>query len=393
MKKTKFFLLGLAALSLAACNKDNGIDPVNEGDATVSVVLKTSNADRAFGVANDEAKVAKLTVMVYNGEQQEAIKSVENATEVKDIKCGAGVRTLVVMANTGTMALAGKTLSEVTALRTELTKSNQAADDLIMTAEPVQVTLKAGDNWYGYNGTQGGNQISQNAPLEIKRVHARIAFTGITIKMSDSYENKYGFTPENIYALVAKKQSNLFGATTLVNTDPNYLTGSLTTFNGAYTPAPANYAHVDWLSREYDHANHPATTDAPQGFYVLESDYSATSETIHPTILCVKGKLTKADGAELSADEMTAAFAAGWITSATDATTYYPVLVNFKSNNYTYENHTPTNKVVRNNKYDIQLTITGPGTNNPENPITESANLNVNCTVTPWVVVNQTATW
>lgn len=189
MKKTKFFLLGLAALSLAACNKDNGVNPVNEGNATVSVVLKTSNADRAFGVADDEAKVAKLTVMVYNGEQQEAIKSAENATEVKGIKCGAGERTLVVMANTGTMALAGKTLTDVKALTTELTESNQAAADLIMTAEPVQVTLKAGDNWYGYDGTQGGNQISQNAPLQIKRVHARIAFTGITIKMSESYLN------------------------------------------------------------------------------------------------------------------------------------------------------------------------------------------------------------
>lgn len=387
MKKTKFFLLGLAALSLAACNKDNGVNPVNEGNATVSVVLKTSNANRDFGVADDEAKVAKLTVMVYNGEQQEAIKSVENATEVKDIKCGAGERTLVVMANTGTMALAGKTLSEVKALTTELTESNQAATDLIMTAEPVQVTLKAGDNWYGYDGSQGGNQISQNTPLQIKRVHARIAFTGITINMSESYENKYGFTPENIYALVAKKQSNLFGATTLVNADANYLTGSLITFNGAYTPT--NYAHVDWLGREFtDVAN------TPKGFYVLESDYSVASGTIHPTILCVKGKLTKADGAELSAEEMAAAYAAGWITSNTDATTYYPVLVNFTSNNYTYNNgHQAQNKIVRNNKYDIQLTITGPGTNNPENPITESANLNVNCTVTPWVVVNQSATW
>lgn len=386
MKKTKFFLLGLAALSLAACNKDNGVNPVNEGNATVSVVLKTSNANRAFGVAEDEAKVAKLTVMVYNGEQQEAIKSAENATEVKDIKCGAGERTLVVMANTGTMALAGKTLTEVKALTTELTESNQAAADLIMTAEPVQVTLKAGANWYGYDGSQGGNQISQNTPLEIKRVHARIAFTKVEVKMNTAYDNIYTFVPEKIYALIAKKQSNLFGATTLVNADPNYLTGSLTTFAGAYTPEAPNYANVSWLSRNYT----APTADAPQGFYVLENDYSATTSTIHPTILCVYGKLQK-NGADLAGADLTAAQAANWVDET--GHTYYPVLVNFKSNNYTYGNHTPTNKVVRNNKYDIQLTITGPGTNNPENPITESANLNVNCTVTPWVVVNQNATW
>ena len=86
MKKTKFFLLGLAALAMTACNKDNEAEPVTEGNATISVVLKTSNPNRAFGVGDDESKVAKLTVMVYNGEQQEAIKSAENATKVEDIK-------------------------------------------------------------------------------------------------------------------------------------------------------------------------------------------------------------------------------------------------------------------------------------------------------------------
>ncbi|KGN69695.1 fimbrial protein [Porphyromonas gulae] len=386
MKKTKFFLLGLAALAMTACNKDNEAEPVVEGNATISVVLKTSNPNRAFGVADDEAKVAKLTVMVYKGEQQEAIKSAENAIKVENIKCGAGSRTLVVMANTGGMELAGKTLAEVKALTTELTAENQEATGLIMTAEPVDVTLVAGNNYYGYDGTQGGNQISQGTPLEIKRVHARIAFTKIEVKMSESYVNKYNFTPENIYALVAKKKSNLFG-TSLANSDDAYLTGSLTTFNGAYTPA--NYTHVVWLGRGYT----APSNDAPQGFYVLESAY-AQNAGLRPTILCVKGKLTKHDGTPLSSEEMTAAFNAGWIVANNDPTTYYPVLVNFESNNYTYTGDAvEKGKIVRNHKFDINLTITGPGTNNPENPITESANLNVNCVVAAWKGVVQNVIW
>lgn len=275
MKKTKFFLLGLAALAMTACNKDNEAEPVTEGNATISVVLKTSNPNRAFG--EDESKVAKLTVMVYNGEQQEAIKSAENATKVEDIKCSAGQRTLVVMANTGEMKLAGKTLAEVKALTTELTEGNQEAAGLIMTAEPVEVTLVAGNNYYGYDGSQGGNQISQDTPLEIKRVHARMAFTEIKVQMSPSYVNKYNFAPENIYALVAKKESNLFGAS-LANSDDAYLTGSLTNFNGAYSPA--NYTHVDWLGRDYTEPSN----NAPQGFYVLESTY-AQNAGLRPTIL------------------------------------------------------------------------------------------------------------
>ena len=383
MKKTKFFLLGLAALAMTACNKDNEAEPVTEGNATISVVLKTSNPNRAFGVGDDESKVAKLTVMVYNGEQQEAIESVENATKVENIKCSAGQRTLVVMANTGEMKLAGKTLAEVKALTTELTAENQEAAGLIMTAEPKTIVLKAGKNYIGYSGTGEGNHIENDA-LKIKRVHARMAFTEIKVQMSAAYDNIYTFVPEKIYGLIAKKQSNLFGAT-LVNADANYLTGSLTTFNGAYTPT--NYANVSWLSRDYV----APTADAPQGFYVLENDYSANSGTIHPTILCVYGKLQK-NGADLTGTDLAAAQAANWVDG--QGKTYYPVLVNFNSNNYTYDsNYTPKNKIERNHKYDIKLTITGPGTNNPENPITESAHLNVQCTVAEWVLVGQNATW
>lgn len=381
MKKTKFFLLGLAALAMTACNKDNEAEPVTEGNATISVVLKTSNSNRAFG--EDESKVAKLTVMVYNGEQQEAIESVENATKVENIKCSAGQRTLVVMANTGEMKLAGKTLAEVKALTTELTAENQGAAGLIMTAEPKTIVLKAGKNYIGYSGTGEGNHIENDA-LKIKRVHARMAFTEIKVQMSAAYDNIYTFVPEKIYGLIAKKQSNLFGAT-LVNADANYLTGSLTTFNGAYTPA--NYANVPWLSRDYV----APTAEAPQGFYVLENDYSANGGTIHPTILCVYGKLQK-NGANLAGADLAAAQAANWVDA--EGKTYYPVLVNFNSNNYTYDNgYTPKNKIERNHKYDIKLTITGPGTNNPENPITESAHLNVQCTVAEWVLVGQNATW
>lgn len=383
MKKTKFFLLGLAALAMTACNKDNEAEPVTEGNATISVVLKTSNPNRAFGNAEDESKVAKLTVMVYNGEQQEAIESVENATKVENIKCSAGQRTLVVMANTGEMKLAGKTLAEVKALTTELTAENQEAAGLIMTAEPKTIVLKAGKNYIGYSGNGEGNHI-ENDPLKIKRVHARMAFTEIKVQMSAAYDNIYTFVPEKIYGLIAKKQSNLFGAT-LANADANYLTGSLTTFNGAYTPA--NYANVPWLSRNYV----APAADAPQGFYVLENDYSANGGTIHPTILCVYGKLQK-NGADLAGADLAAAQAANWVDA--EGKTYYPVLVNFNSNNYTYDNgYTPKNKIERNHKYDIKLTITGPGTNNPENPITESAHLNVQCTVAEWVLVGQNATW
>lgn len=382
MKKIKFFALGLAALAFAACNKDNeNVAPQTEGDASISVVLKTGT--RAFGIANDEAKVSNLTVMVYKGDQQEAIKKVEGATEVKDIKCSAGERTLVVVANTtDDQNFTGMTLTNLKKETLTLNATHQEANELMMTAEPVVVNLVAGKNWYGYDGTQEGTNLSKE-PLVIKRVHARIAFTEIKVEMSTSYANKYKFMPENVAALVAKAQSNVFGAS-LVNTDDAYFTGSLTTFDGAYTPA--KYKNVAWLNRAYV----APTTDAPQGFYVLENKYGTTPE--RPTILCVYGKLTDMDGNSLVDAALNEAVQAGWCDNS--STTYYPVLVNYKSNNYTYDpSYTPGNEIVRNHKYDITLKITAPGTNNPEGPITEQAYLNVTCTVAPWVVVGQGATW
>ena len=126
-----------------------------------------------------------------------------------------------------------------------------------------------------------------------------------------------------------------------------------------------------------------------KGFYILENNSAE-----HPTILCLKATLTQADGSDLTADQAQQAVEAGWIVSTTDHSTYYPVLVNWAKDGYTYaDGHTAKNAIVRNNKYEISLTITGPGTNSPEDPTQEKANLDVKCVVTPSVIVKQNVVW
>ena len=95
--------------------------------------------------------------------------------------------------------------------------------------------------------------------------------------------------------MLFRSSENLFGVS-LANSDDAYLTGSLTNFNGAYSPA--NYTHVDWLGRDYT----KPSNNAPQSFYVLKSTY-AQNTGLRPTILCVKGKLTKHDGTPLSSED------------------------------------------------------------------------------------------
>ncbi len=388
MKKTKFFLLGLAALSLAACNKDNGVEPIVETDATVSFVIKTGEG-RAVGDGLADAKITKLTAMVYSGQVQEALKTVEDATngvtKVEGITCKSGAnRKLVVIANHD-YALDGKSYNEVMALTTKLVADNQSAQGLVMTGESPTFTIKPGANHYGYpTGTTSDNLISEGSPLAVTRVHAGMSFSGVTVNMATQYENYYSFKTDGakIAALVAKKDSKIFGSSLVTDTKA-YLFG-VATPAGLYTPDAEGETYTLEASLATDYA-------AGAGFYVLESKYDVPNE-LRPTILCIYGKLLDNGGNELSEPALQDAIAAGFCDA--QGITYYPVLVNYNGNGYTYAaGYTAENKIVRNNHYKIALTITGPGTDTPENPQPVQANLNVNCEVTPWVVVNQTATW
>ncbi len=391
--KSKLFLLSLVALTFAftACNK-NQDEPQSETDATISVAVKSAGL-RAYedGEGNEDMKVQKLAVMVYQGSAQVAYKEAAEAgsLEVKDIETTAGAKTLVVVANFADQNLKGLSLEKVKALTHTLSAKDQdpTQGTFMLTAEPVSVDLQKGNNYYGY-AAGDGNRISVNEPIALKHIHAGMALTNLTVKFADSYATLYGvkFDEGELIGLVAKAQSNIFGES-LVNTDANYFYGVklFGKTDGKYTPAEANYKEMAVLKMALTETG----AQTGKGFYILEN-----KSADHPTILCVKGTLTQADGSDLTADQAKQAVEAGWIVSAEDHSTYYPVLVNWVKDGYEYEaSHTAKNAIERNNKYEISLTITGPGTNSPEDPTQEKANLDVKCVVTPWNIVKQNVVW
>ena len=255
----------------------------------------------------------------------------------------------------------------------------------MLTAEPVSVDLQKGNNYYGY-AAGDGNRISVNEPIALKHIHAGMALTNLTVKFADSYATLYGvkFDEGELIGLVAKAQSNIFGES-LVNTDANYFYGVKLFGKTDAKYTPENYTEMP----EFKMALTETGAQTGKGFYILEN-----KSADHPTILCVKGTLTQADGSDLTADQAKQAVEAGWIVSAEDHSTYYPVLVNWVKDGYEYEaSHTAKNAIERNNKYEISLTITGPGTNSPEDPTQEKANLDVKCVVTPWNIVKQNVVW
>lgn len=392
--KSKLFLLSLVALTLAftACNKNQDEPQQSETDATISVAVKSADL-RAYedGAGNEDKKVQKLAVMVYQGEAQVAYKEADQASslEVTKIQTTSGAKTLVVVANYANENLKGLSLTKVKALTHTLSADDQdpTKGTFMLTAEPVSVNLQKGNNYYGY-AAGDGNRISVDKPIELKHIHAGMALTSVTVAFADSYKTLYNvkFDKGQLIGLVAKAQSNVFGES-LVNTDANYFYG-VELFGktaGKYTPAEANYKEMAELKMDLTETGEQER----KGFYILENNSAE-----HPTILCLKATLTQANGSDLTADQAQQAVEAGWIVSTTDHSTYYPVLVNWAKDGYTYEGgHTAKNAIERNNKYEIALTITGPGTNSPEDPTVETANLDVKCTVLPWVIVKQNVVW
>ena len=391
--KAKVLMTGLVSLALLAvgCKSNKEVEPKEKGNAKVSIVVAgNASGMRAYGDEDGEKHIEKLTAIVYKGEVQEAFKEGEpGVAEVKNIECTAGNRTLVVLANVpASMDLVGKTKTELKQMTYDLAGDAETHGKLLMTSEFKDITLKAGNNYYGYDNSVGTpeEQIAVDAPLQIKRVHAAIAFEGVKVQFKPEYKDfDVKFDNGMVLALIAKKNSMIFGSSLYNAANQDYLYGASVPA-GALTPA--SYAEAAWLKTAINQVD-IKDSGMKKGFYVLEN-----ASTAHPTILCLKGTLVQKDGSDLTPEQMAKAFAAGWIVAADDATTYYPVIINATSNHYNYNGGDgQRDKIVRNTKYNVMLTITGPGTNKPEDKPDEKANLDVLCKIVDWVIITQNATW
>ncbi len=392
--KAKVLMTGLISLALMAvgCKNNKEVEPKEKGNAKVSVVVAgNASGMRTYGDEDQEKQIQKLTAIVYKGEVQEAFKEGESgAAEVKNIECTAGERTLVVLANVPeSMDLVGKTMTELKQMTYDLAEDAKTHGKLLMTSEFTSITLKAGKNYYGYPNSVGqasDEHISVENPLQIKRVHAAIAFEGVKVQFKPEYKDfDVKFDNGMVLALIAKKNSMIFGSSLYNAANQDYLYGASVPA-GALTPT--SYAEAAWLKTAINQVD-IKESDMKKGFYVLEN-----ASTEHPTILCLKGTLVQKSGEALTTEQMAKAFAAGWIVSETDATTYYPVIINATSNHYNYNGGDgQRDKIVRNTKYNVMLTITGPGTNKPEVKPDEKANLDVLCKIVDWVIITQNATW
>lgn len=380
---------------MMACNNEEVPDISGEKDATISIkVFPSSNGPsvRAVGdLSGDglldkglaaESAIKSLEVWIFSGDVLDGYKS-STTNEVTEIEAHIGTRTVVVVANAGIGQINSKTALLGTLKELPADIANKG---LIMTAEPFEVTLEKGRNYWGYEGidVEGEHKYHQATPLAITRVNARVAIVSAVLSTTDIPANQVpifdALGDVEVAMFNVPEKTMLFG--TPLATDADYLFGAKwpspeTTYEGAgdaaATATSALTNTVEGL---------PVVIGKAPYYYVNESSVE------NKMFIVLRARLYK-DGDLVDPTENPHLVG---LYIDDEGYTYYPVWVNGKDKGYGYGgNYTADGKVVRNTQYNISLIIKGLG--NPTIDPVEKAWLDVKVQVAAWNVVNQNVTW
>lgn len=395
MKILKFLLAGVIALGLMACNNEDVPDLSGEKDATISIKVFPSSDGATVRATGDltapgidpaglaaESAIKTLEVWVFSGDVLDGYGSAE-ANEVKEIEAHIGTRSVVVAANANIGAVTSKeallaTLKELPA--------DIATNGLIMTAEPFDITLEKGKNYWGYTGDDvtGEHKYHATTPLAITRVNARVAIVGATLNTAVIPDNQKpifdALKDVQVAMFNVPKETKLFGSP--LATDADYLFGAkwpspATTYVGADDPAATPTSQLT-----DDVEGLPVVIEKAPYYYVNESSVE------NKMLIVLRAKLYKGGTV---VDPTTNEHLVGLYIDS-EGYTYYPIWVNGKGLDYGYgAGYAADGKVVRNTQYNITLTIKGLG--NPTIDPVEKAWLDVKVQVAPWNVVEQNVTW
>lgn len=399
MKIGKLFLAGIVALGLGltGCNNDDVPELSGEKEATISIkVLPSSNGSllRSTGNLNGDGVLAKglaqesaiksLEVWIFKGDVLDAYKSAA-AAEVTEIEARIGARTVVVVAN----AEIGQKNSKAELLATiKGLPADVAGKGLVMTAEPFDVTLVKGNNYYGYTDAQVLAKTGENKnhldddkkPLPITRVNARVAIVSAVLDLASVPANQKvvfdALKDVEVAMFNVPKETKLFGSDLAKN--ENYLFGAkwtspLSTYVGS---ADASAVATASLTDAVTGALPVVVTNAPY-YYVNESNGT------HKMFIVLRAKVYKNNAVVETVKEL---------YTDNEGYTYYPIWINAADKGYSYDQgYDADGTIKRNTQYNISLTIKGLG--NPNIDPVDKAWLDVAVAVEDWKVVGQNVIW
>jgi len=402
MKIFKVLLVVAIALGMMACNNEQDVPEIIDGpEATVSIkVMPTSNGPsvRSVGDLTDgqttvglaESEIKTLEVWIFENGNLTGYKKGSGNT-VDSISTVAGLMKIVVVANAniGSKPTLAELLAEVKALPAkDVIEANGTG--LIMTAEPFELTLKPGNNYYGFDDGYGTASLtptyhSVDTPLPITRVNARVALVSVNLDYTNVPENQRlvfdALKDVQVAMFNVPKQTKLFGPSLATNTNFQ--------FGAKWASPDVAYVGANVAESESNPILYDAVVDAdalpivPSNapFYYVNENTSTTAG--QEMFIVLRAKVYKGNDVVLNLDKL--------YTDA-EGYTYYPVWVNANKDGYTYaEGHVADGNVLRNTQYNINLTIKGLG--RPTIDEVEDAWLDVNVSVDPWAVVTQNVVW
>lgn len=416
MKILRILLVFAIAFGMMACNNEE-VPQVNDGpEATISVKvfpssdspgvrsvgsLSDADATASLGLAA-ESTIHQLEVWIFSGDVLTGYGAAAGA-EVIDVEAIAGASTVVVVANANIGIKASK--ADLLDVVKGLPVSDITAGGLVMTAEPIDVTLAAGNNYYGYSDAEFDAKVAADpskkthladgkTALPLVRVNARVALVSATVNYSAVPATQKEVFDElkdvEVAMFNVPKETNLFGAPLATNDDFQY---------GAQWPSPElSYVGVNDspaapnalldegpLTLPTTLHNLIENTNAPY-FYVNENTSTVVGDKTATTpsqkmIIVLRAKPYK-DGDPVASLTGLYTDDAGY--------TYYPVWVN-KDGIANPSGVVGDGNVYRNTQYNVTLTINGLG--RPSIDPVDKAFLDVKVEVAPWNVVTQNVEW
>lgn len=391
----------MAVATFTACSSEN--DPANEatkGNATLSIsvsslvksstkAVKASTELAAATTLTGETNIKDLQILVFQNNKLAGSATVNHNALLTDSLSVSGLNTgaarFIVIANAGTItdiptAVDGN-------YNVVLPTAEFSSDNLPMCSAWTDITLNAGDNYYGYSTSNTAipaasatvQRVHDNDPLPLVRNVARVDLVGVSLDVNAAADNYTSgtatFALESVFVNHAAVKCNSLG---VVDAATTYFTG--------LTAGDANIVLGETSQTSLVEASAITTTQtigtkatvaAPHAyFYILPngSKNALSGTNAYATSLVVKGSFS-----------MNATKTGGSTEVISSKVGYYPVIIGVDG---LTGGATQTSPVIKPNTiYQITLTIAGAGKTTPDGG--ERANLFVNCKVQDWSKVEQ----
>ena len=391
MKLQNLIYATMVACAFSACSNDDDPtipDPAQELDATLTVAFNSignsGSGLKSLTKSSTNGEVGTIGIAVFNNGamtnmapgalinyKERIANTATDTTDCIDAKAGA-VNVLVVV-NPPEKVFEGKT--NIEDFKKAISKAELSSAQPLMASAVISYTLVKGRNVASVDAATvfptADNRFTDN--IKVFRNIASINLENITLKPREDFATNAKLEVNKVFIMHYRNDVKVFGVATpwcpVVNaTAAKNIVSNTAGDAGIYT-------HT--FSQEITGTNSTPVEVANGSFFVYDNSSTVQiSDPTKATALVIQGTYT---------------YTAGNGQTITSKDAYWTVYINNNEtasevkNDSGYKNLSHFG-VLRNVKYAINATITGPGSDDPETP-TGAASITSNIEIVPWGTV------